>query len=136
MSRRKSGETSFDVDMSPLIDMVFILLIFFMVTSTFVKDMSLELKRPGAQSSTKASSKSLRIFIDSKQMVYVDDFPVRTWSLQGKLREMLRSQNTKSVLVVTDESVQASTLVQVVDQARLAGAEDVGVATEQEAGGG
>ena len=87
--------------------MVFILLIFFMVTTTFVKDQKLELNRPSASSATAASAKSTRIFIDRFGDIYVDNQPVRIYSLQSKLRDMLRVSTDKSILVVTDESVAA-----------------------------
>ena len=66
---RKAQEA--EVDMSPLIDMVFILLIFFMVSSTFVKDMKLDLERPGASSASKASSKTIRVYIDNTGDTYI-----------------------------------------------------------------
>ena len=90
MRNHEPAEPEAAIDMAPLIDIVFILLIFFMVTTTFVKDMKLDLERP------KASS--------------------------------------KVILVVTDEGVPAGKLVEVIDQARLSGAESVGVATKKEAG--
>lgn len=120
--------------MSPLIDMVFILLIFFMVTTTFVKDMKLDLERPSAASSVAASSKATRVFIDKLGDVYVDNQPVRIYSLQSKLREMLRVSTDKSILVVTDENVAAKLVLEVIDQCKLSGATDVGVATDQETG--
>ena len=55
MRYRESKETVQDLNISPLIDMVFILLIFFMVSTTFVKDMKLDLERPAASSSSTAS---------------------------------------------------------------------------------
>lgn len=128
--QRKTEEAN--VDISPLIDMVFILLIFFMVTTTFVKDMKLELNRPSASTATMASTKSIRIFIDKFGDVYVDDQPVRIYVLQSKLRDMLRTTTEKSLLVVTDENVPAKTVIEVVDQCKLAGAKDVGVATNKE----
>lgn len=122
------------VDMSPLIDMVFILLIFFMVSTTFVKDMQIELERPGASSATAADSKSIRVYIDQQGQVFVDGQPTRIWVLQSKVRELLSSSDQESILVVTDKNVSADRLVEVVDACRLAGAKDVGVATEGEAG--
>mgnify|MGYP006191274827 FL=1 len=135
MRYRDHSENEAGIDMSPLIDMVFILLIFFMVTTTFVKDMKLDLDRPSASSGAAASSKAIRIFIDRNGDIYVDNQPVRIYSLQGKLRDMLRLSTDKSVLVVTDETVPARVVLEVVDQSRLSGATDVGVATEQETGG-
>lgn len=134
MRTRHGGGEKQDIDISPLIDMVFILLIFFMVTTTFEKDQKLELERPSAQSAQRASTKSLRVHVDRHGDVYVDGAPVRPWMLQSHVREALGSAASKEVLVVTDRRVPAETLIEVVDQCRLAGASDVGVATREEAG--
>lgn len=134
MRYREHNEEEGSIDMSPLIDMVFILLIFFMVTTTFVKDMKLDLERPSASSGAAASTKAIRVFIDQYGDIFVDNQPVRVYSLQSKLRDMLRVSTDKSILVVTDETVPAKVVLEVVDQSRLAGAKDVGVATEQDAG--
>ncbi|GAB4189237.1 MAG: biopolymer transporter ExbD [Wenzhouxiangellaceae bacterium] len=136
MRYRERGEAIQDINISPLIDMVFILLIFFMVSTTFVKDMKLDLNRPAASTTTAASTKSIRLYIDQNGDIYLDGEPVRVWVIQSRVRDLLRSSTSKSVLVVIDEGVPSGRLVEVVDQARLAGAEDVGVATEQEAGAG
>ncbi|MEM1025103.1 MAG: biopolymer transporter ExbD [Myxococcota bacterium] len=132
-SRRKAQEEQ-GIDISPLIDMVFILLIFFMVSTTFVKDMDLEINRPKASSATVASTKAIRLYIGQDGSTYLDGQPIRTWMIQSRVKEMLESGSSESVLIVTDQGVPAGKLVEVVDQARLAGAQDVGVATEQEAG--
>lgn len=136
MRYRERKDTVQSIDISPLIDMVFILLIFFMVSTTFVKDMKLDLNRPSAQSQTTASTKSIRLYIDNQGDVYLDGEPVQVWVIQSRVRDLIATSTNKSVLVVTDEGVPSGRLVEVVDQARLAGAEDVGVATEQEAGAG
>jgi len=132
MKFRKKEERIQDVDMSPLIDMVFILLIFFMVSTTFVKDMKLDLDRPSASSASKASSKVIRVYIDKYSDIYVDQQPVKVWAIQGKMRDLLRMSTTKSILVVTDANVQAQRLIDVIDQCRSAGAKDVAVATNKE----
>jgi len=136
MRYRERKDTVQDINISPLIDMVFILLIFFMVSTTFVKDMKLDLNRPSAQSQTTASTKSIRLYIDNQGDVYLDGEPVQVWVIQSRVRDLIATSTNKSVLVVTDEGVPSGRLVEVVDQARLAGADDVGVATEQEAGAG
>ena len=134
MGRRKRQMEEAGVDISPLIDMVFILLIFFMVTTTFVKDAQVELDRPSAASANPASTKAIRVTLDKRGEVYVAGRPVRPWLLQSTVREMLRGGEDKPVLVITDEGVQAQKLLTVIDQCRLAGAKDVAVATEKEAG--
>jgi len=132
MRFRPKKESVQDVDMSPLIDMVFILLIFFMVSSTFTKDMKLELDRPGASSASKASSKVIRVYIDRFADVYVDGQPVKVWAVQSKLRDMLRTSTEASVLVISDDTIPVEKLIDLVDQCRLSGAKDVAIATEKE----
>ena len=134
MRYRRKREQSQEIDISPLIDMVFILLIFFMVSTTFVKDMKLDLQRPSASSSVRASSKAIRVFIDSDSAVYVDGISVKPWMLQSRVRD-LSSGSSSGVLVVVDRRVPSERLIEVVDQCRLAGVGDVAVATEIEVGG-
>ncbi len=134
MKPLRRREQAQDIDMSPLIDMVFILLIFFMVSTTFVKDMKLDLERPSAASAQRASSKAVRVYIDAAADVWIDGLPVKTWMLQSRVRELVESGGAPSVLVVVDRRVPAEKLLEVVDQCRLAGVADVGVATELEAG--
>jgi biopolymer transport protein ExbD len=136
MKFRKRQQEEQRVDISPLIDMVFILLIFFMVSTTFVKDMKLDLQRPSAQSADPASTKAIRLYIDESGDTYLDGQPVQLWVIQSRLRQMLDSGGSQTVLVVTDGGVPSDKLVRVVDQARLSGASDVGVATVEEAGAG
>lgn len=122
------------VDVSPLIDMVFILLIFFMVTTTFVKDMQLELNRPSAASASLASTKTLRVYIDNSNAIYIDNQEVKLWAVQSKLRDLLRTATEKSVLVITDTDIPVGTLIDVVDECRQSGAKDVAVSTTKEMG--
>ncbi|MDZ4728762.1 MAG: biopolymer transporter ExbD [Xanthomonadales bacterium] len=136
MRYRERKEAIQAIDVSPLIDMVFILLIFFMVSTTFVKDMKLDLNRPAASSALAASTKAIRLYVDAGGDTYLDGEPVQIWVIQSRLRDQLKTMTAKSVLVITDDGVPAGRLVEVIDQARLAGATDVGVATVAEAGAG
>lgn len=121
------------IDVVPLIDCILVLLIFFMVTTTFAKDAELQIERPGAQSAAPADSKALRVYIDRSLQYFVDEAPVRPWMLQSRVREAM-GPGGSTVLVVTDRRVPAETLIEVVDQCRLAGAKDVGVVTDAEEG--
>jgi len=123
-----------DVDVSPLIDMVFILLIFFMVTTTFVKDMKLDINRPSASSASKSDSKVVRVYIDNTGEVYIDNQPVKVWAIQSKVRDMLKTATDKSVLIITDDSIPVNKLIDVVDECRMSGAKDVAVSTTKEMG--
>ncbi|MBN2824093.1 MAG: biopolymer transporter ExbD [Campylobacterales bacterium] len=134
MRLRSKKENVDNIDVSPLIDMVFILLIFFMVTTTFVKDMKLDINRPAASSASKSDSKVTRVYIDSSSEIYIDNQPVKMWAIQSKLRDMLRTSSDKSVLVITDTNIPVDVLINVVDECRMSGAKDVAVSTTKEMG--
>jgi biopolymer transport protein ExbD len=134
MKLRKRKEINAEVDMAPLIDMVFILLIFFMVSTTFVKDLKIDIDRPGASTSQRASTKAVRVHVDRTGSLFFEGLPVKAWMLQSRVRDALKGGGQRPVLVVIDHRVPAQKLIEVVDQCRLAGAKDVGVATEKEAG--
>jgi len=134
MRMRPKKQQVDNVDVSPLIDMVFILLIFFMVTTTFVKDMKLDIDRPSAASASKSDSKVVRVYIDNTGQVYIDNQPVQLWAIQSKLRDLLRTSTEKSVLVISDDTIPVETLIDVVDECRMSGAKDVAVSTTKEMG--
>jgi biopolymer transport protein ExbD len=135
MRLRRKEQTVDSIDISPLIDCVFLLLIFFMVTTTFVKDMKLELDRPSAASASMVNEeKVIRVYIDSNREVYVDNQPIKVWAMQSKLRDLLRSSTKKAVLVVSDSEIPVESLIDVIDECKMSGAEDVAVSTNKELG--
>jgi biopolymer transport protein ExbD len=134
MRLRRKDHTVDNIDVSPLIDMVFILLIFFMVTTTFVKDMKLDLERPSAASASLVDEKVIRVYIDSSREVYIDNQPIKVWAIQGKLRDLLGSSTSKAVLVVTDSDIPVASVIDVIDECKMSGARDVAVSTTKELG--
>ena len=134
MRFRRKDHTVDNIDVSPLIDMVFILLIFFMVTTTFVKDMKLDLERPSAASASLVDEKVIRVYIDGNREVYIDNQPIKVWAIQGKLRDLLGSSTTKVVLVVTDSEIPVASVIDVIDECKMSGARDVAVSTTKELG--
>ena len=122
------------IDMSPLIDIIFILLIFFMVSTTFVKDMKLEVNRPAASSSKPASTKSLRVYVDRSQNIYLNNQKVQAWTLQGKIKDQVKGGSASSLLIITDGKVHVDRIIEIMDQARLAGVADIGISTQGEGG--
>ena len=132
---RRKRENKGDIDISPLIDVVFILLIFFMVSTTFVKDAAIDIERPSSKSGQQANAEALRILLDQGGNVYIDDSPVKPWMVQSRVRDFLRDSNDGAVLIVADKRVLAEKLIEVVDQMPAwPAALDVGVVTDAEAG--
>lgn len=124
--RRGRGRSS-DINIAPLIDMIFILLIFFMVSTTFVRNYKIKIERPGASSAHLADLRALRILVDGQGNVYIDGQSVHRWMIQSRVRELLAQNRERPVLVMADRRLNTGQLVQVVDQCRLAGAKNVGV---------
>ncbi len=130
VTRRGRGAWLEGPNLSPLIDMTFILLIFFMVTASFVEESSLEIRRPVAASGAELHGRTVRVEVDRGGRVYLGGRPVRPWSLQARVRSFVAAGPTR-VLVVADRDLDTQTLVDVVDQCRLAGATEVGVAVKR-----
>lgn len=132
--RQKRQEVVENLNLTPLIDVLFVLLIFFMVTTTFVKEMGLDINRPSAASATKASSKVIRVYVDKDSAIYIDNQLVQLWAMQSKLRDLLRDSSESSVLVIADNTIPVDVLINVVDECRMSGVKDVAVSTTKEMG--
>ena len=118
--------------MAPLIDMVFILLIFFMVTTVFTRETGVEVNRPQASTAQALDSKSVMVGIDANGHVFVDERRVDLLSLQSVIERELQSQPGRNVVLIADETAQTGVVVQVMDECRLAGAETIALAASSE----
>lgn len=126
-TRRSSLLTS-GVDITPLVDIVFILLVFFLVTTTFRRDHSIPIERPAAATADRQPGKPVRVFVAASGDLYVDGDPLSL----AEVRERVAASLTKSegnVMVVPDRTVPSGRLIEVVDEARAAGASAVTIAT-------
>jgi biopolymer transport protein ExbD len=135
MSRFRSGggdeEESAGIDMSPLIDCVFILLIFFIVTTTFVEESGVEVDKPHAASSVNLEKTSVLIAITAKGAVVYGGHEIGIGSVQSIVKRMLEKEKVP-VIVQADKNVSSGLLVKVIDEAKLGGAEKVSIATKKE----
>ncbi len=132
LNRRRGGDDGGDaVNLSPLIDMTFLLLIFFVVSSTLIDDAEIEIERPSAASGEKVEARALRVAINREGQIFVSGEEVPSWMVETRVRHELEGHATGRVLAVVDATVDAKLLVDVVDQCRLAGAKGVGVAVDE-----
>ena len=124
-----SGE---EPNVAPLIDIVFILLIFFVVTTTFARDLGIDVERPSAGSAIEQPANVLRVAIGRGGELAVDGRATSSWRLEAEVQDRLIQNTEKSVLVVADRTIDAETLVDVMDACRQAGARQVAVAVDPE----
>lgn len=128
-SRRQSGTTA-EVNMTPLIDMVFILLIFFIVTTSFVKETGVDVSRPSAKTAVKKEKANILIAIKPNGEVWIDKRQVDRRAVRANV-ERLHAENPQgSVIILADKEAKTGLLIEVMDQARLAGVASVSVAAE------
>ena len=118
------------IDLTPMLDVVFIMLIFFIVTSTFVKESGVDVTRPNAETSVVSESNSIQIGITAANQVFIDKREVDKRAVRANVEKSLAENPGAAVIIVADRDSNTSALIEVMDQARLAGATSVSVASE------
>jgi len=124
--KSEAGPTAMNI--TPLIDMVFILLIFFAVNASFVKEAGVEIDRPSAKTATTQQKANIMIAVTDIGEVWVDRDRVDPRSVRGHV-ERLHAENPEgAVVILADDESQTGLVIEVLDQVRLAGVENVAVA--------
>ena len=133
--RESSGDEGSEggIDMSPMIDCVFILLIFFIVTTTFVEETGVEVDKPQAASATQLEKTSILIALTAKGEVVYGGRDIGISGVQPLVKRMLQQEDTP-VIIQADSSSQSGLLVRVIDEAKLAGAKKVSLASAKSKG--
>lgn len=120
-----------DLNITPLIDIVFILLIFFVVTTTFVHELGLPIERPESSTATETPSTVIRVALSRRGEITVDAQPTSAWRVEAEVRTHLREDADAAVIVVADRGAVADQLVDVIDSCRRAGAKSVALGVDQ-----
>lgn len=126
MNSDDDGETG--IDMSPLIDCVFILLIFFIVTTTFVEETGVEVDKPQAATAQQLEKTSILIALTSTGEVVYGGREIGISGVQPLVKRMLQKEDVP-VIIQADKESQSGLLVRVIDEAKLAGATKVSLAS-------
>ena len=130
-ARKLMNEEEQNVDMTPLIDMVFILLIFFIVTTVFVKESAVEVEKPQAASAQTLKDQSIYVTLSSDGKIYCD---MQEYSLDS-IRNYIQFQLEKKelpVIIRVDKNSISGRLVDLIDECKIAGAKSIKIATEIE----
>jgi biopolymer transport protein ExbD len=120
------------VDMTPMLDIVFIMLIFFIVTATFVKQSGLEVIRPPAETAEDQRRVSILIAVGDGGEVWMDNKEVDVRAVRAGVEKLLAENPLGSVVIQADTKSKAGILMQVMDQVRQAGAPGTAIATEKD----
>ncbi|PCJ58143.1 MAG: hypothetical protein COA79_14080 [Planctomycetota bacterium] len=121
--RRDHRKKILSIDMAPLIDMVFILLIFFIVTSTFAPETSVNIARPEMTTVMVTPAKSFVISIDNNEDIEIDNKLISLYQVESHVRKTMQLNKNMKVLVLSDKKVSIDIVLQVLDACRRAGVE-------------
>jgi biopolymer transport protein ExbD len=121
-----------EINISPLIDMVFILLIFFVVTTSFVKDSAVEIERPTAKTGKNVKNKSLYLTITKTGKIYYLNNEISFFNISSLIRKALnRESEDLQVVLLIDKKVETGLTIKILDLCKVAGAKNISVATKQ-----
>jgi len=128
IAREISETKSQELDLAPLLDVVFILLIFFIVTTVFVKETGVDVDKPTAISTKQLDRSLLLIAITADKEIIYAGTNIGLKGIRSTITQAIRNKN-KPLVVQADKSVSTELLVKVIDQAKLAGVKSVSIAT-------
>ena len=130
--RRNKERDESTIDITPMLDIVFIMLIFFIVTTSFVKETGVEVNRPNAATAVRDERGNILIAITANDEIWIDKRMIDLRSVRANV-ERLKAENPEgSVIIQADKSSKTGFLVETMDQVRLAGVQNVSIAASQD----
>jgi biopolymer transport protein ExbD len=131
MRRRQNRRTSeSEVNLTPMLDVVFIMLIFFIVTASFVKESGIEISRPGASTAVRKEKGNILIAISANDQIWMNRRQVDPRALRANIERAHAENPQGAVVIQADKAAKTGLLVQVMDAAREAGVKDVSLAAD------
>jgi len=129
--RRSHAEAEYEpvyINVVPLIDVMFFLVLFFVSTTSFVRESGIEINRPTAQTAMIPGKDSMIVSIDRSGRIWIENQQVDIRVVRGHVERMHAENPTGTVIVLADRSSQTGIVVEVMDQVRLAGVTNVAIA--------
>ncbi|CAK1712634.1 ExbD/TolR family protein [Vibrio crassostreae] len=128
LGRRHSKNEEAQIDLTSMLDIVFIMLIFFIVTSSFVRESGVEVNRPQASNVVSQKDAGIFVAITSANDIFIDKRVVDVERVQATLEHLLLEQPDASLVIQADEHAYNGTVVKVMDAAKGAGVKNIALA--------
>jgi biopolymer transport protein ExbD len=128
--RRDRRKSESEVNLTPMLDVVFIMLIFFIVTASFVKESGIEISRPGASTAVRKEKGNILIAISANDQIWMNRRQVDPRALRANIERAHAENPQGSVVIQADTNAKTGLLVKVMDAARMAGVKDVSLAAD------
>tara|TARA_X000001036_G_scaffold222971_1_gene208682 strand:- start:286 stop:699 length:414 start_codon:yes stop_codon:yes gene_type:complete len=120
-------ESESAIDVTPMLDVVFIMLIFFIVTATFVKEAGIDVSRSAAETAVAQNKAHILVAIDSKNSIWVDKREIDLRAVKPNIRRLISLNPQGTVLVQADKASYTDTLISVMDEIRAAGVTNIAI---------
>ena len=131
-SRRDKPVDEMDINITPMLDIVFIMLIFFIVTTSFVRETGIDPQRPVAETATEQGHANILIGIDSDGQIWVNRQIVQVSDVRLLVENAVNENPESSAVLITDEEAATGIMLDIMDQVRLGGVTNIAVAAEPE----
>jgi len=125
-------EEEAEINLTPMLDVVFIMLIFFIVTASFVKESGLDVNRPDAPTAVKKESANILVAIGASNEIWISGRRIDPRAVRANIERMHAENPEGAVIIQADKKAFTETLVLVMDSARQAGVFNVSIAAETE----
>lgn len=130
MRRRHGQEDDTEINITPMLDIVFIMLIFFIVTTSFVKESGIDVSRPTASTAEKKTKGNVMIAIRDNGEVWMNKRRIEVRAVRANVEKAHAENPEGSVVIIADKESATGILVEVMDQVKLAGVDAISVAAE------
>lgn len=128
----RRGTKTADINIAPLIDLIFLLLIFFMVTTSFVRETGINIQRPVAYTAKLKEKGNILIGVSADGRIFMERKQIDIRTVRAHVERCLAENPEGAVIIVADKASQTGIVIRVMDQCRLAGAKNVSVAASKE----
>ncbi len=128
--RRVRKKSESEVNLTPMLDVVFIMLIFFIVTASFVKESGIEISRPGASTAVRKEKGNILIAISANDQIWMNRRQVDPRALRANIERAHAENPQGSVVIQADREAKTGLLVKVLDAARAAGVKSISIAAD------
>ena len=125
-------EEEANIDMTPMLDVVFIMLIFFIVTASFVKEAGIDVNRPEAATAVKKDRANILIAISDKGEIWINKRRIDVRAVQANIERLYAENPQGTVVIQADKKATTETLIKVMDASRAAGVYDVSIAAQEQ----
>ena len=128
---RKRNEDS-SLDLTPMMDIVFIMLIFFIVTTSFVKETGVDINRPNAETAERDEKGNILVAITQTNEIWIDKRRVDLKAVRANIERLKIEYPEGSVIIQADKESRSGLLVEAMDQIRLAGVQNISIAAKND----